>query len=114
MKILNVTEGRANMSSLQGYVEADYNTLVEVFGEPHYSEPSADEKVNTEWELRFDVEEFGETETVYATIYDWKDYDGGFRSRGGLPYQWHIGGFSRRAQEAVQLAIKECVGAYNE
>ena len=106
MKIVKVDQGRVNMSSLQGYVEADYNTLVEVFGEPHYSDPSADEKVNTEWELRFEVEDFGETETVYATIYDWKDYDGGMRSRSGEQYRWHIGGFNWRAQEAVQQCIK--------
>lgn len=105
MKILNVSQGRINMSSLQGYVTADYQTLVEAFGEPHYTDPSGDEKVNTEWELCFEVEDNGERNVVYATIYDWKDYDGGARSRSGQAYEWHIGGFNIDAKFAVQQAL---------
>lgn len=110
MKILNVDQGRMNMSSLQGYVETDYDTLIEVFGEPHYTEASGDEKVNTEWELCFEVEDFGEVETVYATIYDWKNYDGGYFSRSGAKYRWHIGGFNYQATQAVQAAIDARTG----
>lgn len=106
MKILNFTQGRTNMTSLQGYLETDYNTLVEVFGEPTYVDSSADEKVNTEWELQFEIEDEHDVKTVYATIYDWKDYDGGFRSRSGTPYRWHIGGFNWEAVEAVQQCVK--------
>jgi len=110
MKILNVEQGRINMSSLQGYVAANYNTLVEIFGEPHYNTPSGDEKVNTEWELCFEVEDFGEVQTVHATIYDWKDYDGGQRSRNSKSYDWHIGGFNQQAVEAVLAAIDDRTG----
>jgi hypothetical protein len=111
--ILDIDQGRAKMSCLQGYVEADYNTLVEVFGEPHYNTPSADEKVNTEWELRFEVQEEGEEDTdiVYATIYDWRDYDGGMTSRSGAKYNWHIGGDNNDAVDAVKQAIKNYMEA---
>ena len=111
MKILNIDQGRQNMSSLQGYIDADFDTLVEVFGAPHYDTPSGDEKVSTEWELCFEVEEFGEVETVFATIYDWKDYDGGMRSRSGEGYNWHIGGFKSQAVEAVRAAVDAHAGA---
>jgi hypothetical protein len=111
MKIFNVQQGRSNMTSLQGYVDVGYRTLVDLFGEPHYDTPSGDEKVSTEWELCFQVEDFfGEEKTVYATIYDWKDYDGGMRSRNSDTYEWHIGGFSQDAVESVRTAIESRVG----
>jgi len=107
--IVKVTQGRQNMSSLQGYVEADFETLVRTFGEPHFTDPSGDEKVNTEWELRFEVQKDGEDDTdyVYATIYDWKDYDGGKHSRSGVKYNWHIGGHSNDAVDVVKQAIAQ-------
>jgi len=79
-------------TSLQGYIQATYQELVEVFGDPTYSEPSGDEKVNTEWDLFID--------DTRVTIYDWKDYDFGKRSRSGQPYRWHIGG---NCHDAVQI-----------
>ena len=109
MKIINVTEGSANMTSLQGYLEIDYATLVECFGEPTYTSDNTDDKVSTEWTLQFEIEDeydIDEVKTVYATIYDWKDYDGGLRSRSGTPYRWHIGGFNWEAVEAVQQSAK--------
>ena len=81
------------MTSLQGYVKASFDELVEVFGQPTYAEPSGDGKVETEWEMV-------EGETVF-TIYDWKEYDNGARSRSGLAYRWHIGGRSREAVDFV-------------
>lgn len=105
MKILNIDQGRENMSSLQGHISATYQEMVAAFGEPHHSDPSGDDKVNTEWELCFEVVDFGETTNVFATIYDWKDYDGGLRSRSGESYDWHIGGFNRQAVEAVRSVV---------
>jgi hypothetical protein len=80
------------MSCLQGYVVATYDELANLFGAPTYDEPSGDGKVNTEWE--FYRGNYGE-----IRIYDWKDYDGGERSRNGQPYKWHIGGKNQRAVE---------------
>lgn len=87
-----------NFTSLQGHIAATYQELVDVFGEPTYLDPSEDGKVNTEWELTgFDM--FGDRMPV--TIYDWKEYDGGERSRSGLKYEWHIGGTKREAVNFV-------------
>lgn len=86
-----------NGTSLQGHVTATFQELVEAFGPPTYSEPSGDGKVNTEWDL---ILVLGR-DAVRATIYDWKDFDGGRRSRDGQPYDWHIGGKSGMAVAAV-------------
>jgi hypothetical protein len=88
------------MTSLQGYVAATYDELVDVFGEPDYKSPGPDteywseDKVETEWE--WVDEDYGK-----ITIYDWKQFDGGRTSRSGMPYRWHIGGRSREAVDFV-------------
>src|SRR6056300_530935 len=87
-------------TSLVGYVEATYEELVYAFGEPTYDDPSADDKVSTEWNLKFYDEDWDRE--VIATIYDWKDYDGGKTSRSGKPYRWHVGGKIPAALWAVQ------------
>lgn len=89
-----------NGSHLQGRIDAGYEELVALFGEPtRFHEPG--EKVDAEWALRF------KDETV-ATIYNYKDgrnYCGG----GGTPVErirdWHIGGFEKAAIDRVQIAI---------
>lgn len=73
--------GASNMTCYQGEVNTNYARLVEVFGEPHYTE-SGDGKVTAEWVIEFNGE--------VATIYDWKT--------GKTPmndYSWHIGGHKR-------------------
>ena len=87
-----------NMTSLQGHLTATYQDLVEVFGEPTYSDASADGKVNTEWNMMLKDNDGSE---FIATIYDWKDYDGGRRSRDGNDYDWHIGGHNRMTAAVV-------------
>jgi hypothetical protein len=88
------------MTSLQGYVKATYDQLVEVFGEPDYLEPSADGKVDTEW--YWVDEQYGP-----VTVYDWKQFDGGATSRSGNPYRWHIGGSNRSAVDVVANALNK-------
>lgn len=99
-----IGQGTSNMTSLQGHVTATYDQLVEVFGQPHYDTPSGDGKVNTEWELEFYCNEYNRI--VTATVYDWKDFDGGRRSRDGQPYDWHIGGHGREAVHAVETILE--------
>ena len=82
-------------TSLMGMVCTSYDRLVEVFGEPTYDEPSGDGKVDVEWNLRF-------VDGTEATIYNWKDYDGGLRCRTSEKYEWHIGGRSTRAERLVK------------
>ena len=86
------------MSSLQGYVEASYDEIVQVLGHPTFDGPSADGKVDTEWEL-FD-EEVGQ-----VTLYDWKCY--GHIARDSESYRWHIGGTSRWAVEFVSNLLNK-------
>ena len=85
-------------TSLQGYIEADYEDLVKAFGEPTFDSTRGDEgdKVHTQWALEFEDEE---DNLVVATIYDWKE-DSAYNSRVGK-YKWHIGGNSYDAVEAV-------------
>lgn len=53
-------------TSLKGYINATYNQLVEVLGEPAYDTPSGDGKVQVEWVVSFKGDIF--------TIYDWKTF----------------------------------------
>ena len=113
-KILEIDNDESNFtngSSLQGYINESYYTLVEVFGEPTYSQPSGDGKVNTEWVLRFKVIEKDATdpddwEIIHATIYDWKE-QGPEVARQATQYRWHIGGKDYMAEDVVSQAIKE-------
>jgi len=103
------TDADLNMTSFQGCVEAYYSDLVEVFGPPTYDTPSADDKVSTEWCLRFFDTEFNRE--VVATIYDWKEFDGGLRARGNDAYGWHIGGKDREAVTAVMSYFDQVMQA---
>jgi len=92
-------------SSLQGYVKTTYAKLVEVFGEPTFTDASPYEKVNAQWTLEFKVpfvdKEYGDDfDYVTATIYNWKD--------GYIPteeYGLHIGGFDHEAVECVEKVL---------
>ena len=75
---------------LQGYMNASYEELVQVFGEPTFDTPSGDGKTDIEWLLKIHDNEFDEDHVV--TIYNWKDYDGGLAARSNPNYEWHIGG----------------------
>ena len=88
MKFTNGAD--VNMTSLQGYIEAYYHQLVEVFGEPE----GGGDKTTVEWCLSFE-------DGTVATIYDWKEYDTPL----GL-YQWHIGGRNNLAVARVTRAFK--------
>ncbi len=85
---------------LQGYIEASYERLHYLFGEP-IGQPDP-YKVSTEWIIQFD-------DGVVATIYDYKEtnvYDpcgptvDEFRARPS--YDWHIGGKSKDIVDRVR------------
>jgi hypothetical protein len=82
----------ANGTSLVGYVRTTYAKIVEVFGEPDHR---GGDKTTVEWALQFD-------DGTVATIYDWKEY----RTPKEV-YDWHIGGFSKYAQDRVVDTLKE-------
>jgi len=88
-------------TSLQGYLVSSYADLVKVFGQPQCTETSGDGKVDIEWELKIEDKEFETTRNV--TIYNWKDYDGGYAAMSNSQYEWHIGGMS--SMDAIQLKL---------
>jgi hypothetical protein len=96
------TNNNADMSgtSLVGYVQTDYNTLLEIFGEPEqYENGEGDGKVTVEWRIVFTDHD---SNIHRATIYDWKQYDDG--TPYGL-YDWHIGGDSIESVEFIQALV---------
>lgn len=86
----------ANMSSLMGYVKANYFDLVETFGEPGGGDGY---KVFNEWVVQFE-------DGTVATIYDWKEA-GESVSQSALNYNWHIGGYNSSAVERVKEALSK-------
>jgi hypothetical protein len=90
-------------TSLQGYITARFTDLVKAFGEPDHVDYDETEKVSHEWDLLF-TDAAGET--VRATIYDWKYYDGGIAARSDVPIRWNIGGDSARAAWFIESALR--------
>ena len=102
MKIISVENSEAvnvNGTSLRGKIKTTYDELVKKFGEPTLR---GGDKVTSEWNLDFYVEDDGEEDYVTATIYDWK--------MDSTPYgeaTWNIGGFrGKDAVEAVYTAME--------
>lgn len=109
MKISKIHRNvNATGTSLAGYVKADYATLVKAFGEPTYTDPSGDGKVNTEWCLAFDVEDefYINEDPIVVTIYDWKEPNAEI-ARTMPDYPWHIGGNDRYAVDIVKSVLEE-------
>ena len=77
-----------NGTTLQGYVTTTYDKLVEVFGEPTYTDADPYEKVNCEWTVEAECRD-DDDERVYKpfSVYSWK--------YGRIPTEeceWTIGG----------------------
>jgi hypothetical protein len=88
-----------------GTITTSYEKLVEAFGKPVYVGTHG-EKVNIEWDIEFGVADFeNPDETVIATVYNWKDYDGGAEAMSNDSYEWHIGGHGYEAVECVRKAL---------
>lgn len=96
---------KANGTSLSGYIEASYSTLVKLFGES--LGPSADNKVAAEWHLL--IKDRGE-EVGFATIYNYKDGKN-YAGANGLNVEdiqtWHVGSKSKIDFFNVEDYIKE-------
>ena len=99
-------------SSYQGFVNARYEDLVAVFGEPR---ECYDGKVQVEWLIAFYDE--AEDKYIAASIYDWKMGATYWRSEGygGLPVQmvttWHIGGMDLNAMDCIKSVLTRQVKA---
>ena len=86
---------------LQGYIDADYNVLVKLFGK---SSDSYDEfKTDVEWEIEFE-------DGIKCYIYNYKN---GINYCGddGLELweirDWHIGGNDKVVVERIQKLVKK-------
>jgi hypothetical protein len=62
---IKLTNGTSRQGYLRGY---KYQDLVRAFGEPTFSDPSGDNKVQKEWV-------FVNKNKEAFTLYDWKTYD---------------------------------------
>ena len=88
-----------NMSSLVGYIEADYIELIAIFGAPT---PEFDDlKSDAEWHIKFD-------DDTIATIYNYKNgrnYLGAQANHVRDIKNWHVGGYSEKALILVQSLL---------
>ena len=99
-KLVKQQSGKANFTSIQGYITTTRDDLVAVFGEPNPVD-FIDDKITTEWIIEF-------ADRTIATIYDWK------RGELGAPkddevYEWHIGGHRASSFKNVKLVFGESV-----
>ena len=81
----NETEVRADGTCLQGYIDATYQELIDVFGEPTESDGY---KVDAEWLLEFE-------DATVATVYNWKNglnYCGAEGTPVEYITRWNVGG----------------------
>ena len=88
-----------NMTSLQGYITADYDTLEKLFGTPTEGDGY---KIDAEWSIEF-------KDGTVATIYNWKDGKN-YCGAEGIPVNdiknWHIGGKTHRAVNLIIDTLK--------
>ena len=91
MKFTSTDWTDANGTSLQGYIPATYNQLVERFGQPD----GGGDKTTVEWVLKF-------ADGTVATIYDWK-----VDETPQYMYNWHIGGKNKTAVIRVTSTFKQ-------
>ena len=93
-KVEKADEGELEGTCLQGYIDASYDYLLEMFGE--HEGASGDGKVQAEWMLKING--------VVVTIYDWKYYD--------TPVErvkkWNIGGHGKEAAEQLKNLMGKC------
>ena len=84
--------GGANQGNLNGI---SYQQIENIFGPPTYSDPSSDNKVQVEWDIKFD-------NGVRASIYDYKQYG---VDPGEIEY-WSIGGNSPESSFEVFKSLR--------
>jgi hypothetical protein len=95
----NASWGAVGGTSLQGYIDADYNVLKKLFGKPGNGDGY---KVDAEWEILF-------SDGTVATIYNYKDgknYNGASGLAKTKIRDWHVGGRSARAVRNVEQVLE--------
>jgi hypothetical protein len=94
---------KTNGSCLQGTITCTYAKLVNRFGKPHDSTPSADDKVDVEWSFEFN-------DGTIGTIYNYKN-GVAYLGKEGTPTEqitdWHIGGRSKKSLEYINSFLSD-------
>jgi len=93
------------ITSLQGYLNLNYDEIVSIFGEPSSKFPSGDFKVDWEWILEIDNE--------IITIYNYKDgpsYERDISITSNDIKSWHIGGKNQKVLKILEKEILKLTG----
>ena len=104
LHVHNKHSSKANGTSLTGYLDVSYQTLVELFGEPTIETDGY--KVDAEWHVEFREENTDWTapEDAFATIYNYKNGKN-YCGADGLNVEdinsWHVG--SKRKNDLYVL-----------
>ena len=99
MKVLKENEinGKTSGSSLKWYIDCTYQELIKALGDPTYSTPSGDRKVQKEWVVEHNGEIF--------TVYDWKTYDEDYTMN--KLDEFHVGG--KTSADVFILELEELI-----
>ena len=80
-------------TSLQGYIKASYEQLLQTFGAPN-PKLCDNYKTDVEWAFKF-------ADGTVATLYNWKNGHNYLGEAEGLElndiYEWNVGGFNEKA-----------------
>jgi len=98
-KTHNDTDIMVNGCGLVGAIDADFDALVKLFGEPTKGDGY---KTDAEWHIVFD-------DGTIAVVYNWKDgknYLGASGKEVDTIAQWHVGGKSSKALYHVYDLLK--------
>jgi len=97
------TTTQVSGTSLRGGIQATYDQLVAVFGQPEvFTEENSDGKIDVEWVIAFD-------NGTVATIYNWKNgknYCGADGLNVADITQWNVGGNRYDSAALVEEALK--------
>ena len=106
LMISKTGEAKLPLHGLAGYVTCTRRELEAVFGQPedYRGLPDTDGKITTHWTLHF-IDWSDPTRMIFATIYDWKQYEAGAPTMDQV-FEWNIGGNLRGVQ-----AVEEVLGA---
>jgi len=92
---LKLMSGTSLKDRLVGF---NYKQLVAAFGEPTFSTPSGDGKIQKEWV-------FVRTEdNAVFTIYDWKTYDDSFTTT--MNQTWNVGGKAYAGEFVTDIMVQ--------
>lgn len=92
-------------TSLHGYLDTTFDSLVKVFGPPNFDDISSDDKVKIEWDIKFN-------DGTVATIYDYKNYEMSNDEVKEKNKDWHIGGHSDDSLKEVVRKMEKSKVAF--